>query len=312
MLDKLPPEADLWGIREADVPVLLVIARWFNGQSLTIRGEKRRLATHHELPLEDMFRGTQWDYKQYSDAHQRFLENGFLEERYVARRKIDWSPTEQGRQAIQTCLTPWDDIVRPKWASESSSGPLYGDPDKGVYHRKGVEVAGVVLPQIVRESNLNTPDGRPGEIEWYPNHQRDGSCHDLHIDTNERTGDIGVEVISGVDNLDEFITKWLRYQNEDRLTFWIFDGRQTACQSWNELDSRRQFYLDGQFNNHRNWSARSINRKIWRSSNKYRGESTGDLIHTVTGLLEGDKEGLRQLFEEYLSTNNQYLTKPVS
>lgn len=303
MTDKLPPQADLWGIRDSDIPVLLVITHWFNGRSLAIRGEKRRLGTHHELRLEDMFRGTQWDYEQHADAHQRLLENGFLQEEYVARRKIDWSPTKQGRKAIQTCLTPWDDMLRPKWASESSVGPLYGDPDKGLYHRKGVEVAGKVLPQIVQDNDPDTPQVHPRGVEWYPNRHADEACHDLHIDTDGWLGNIGVEVITHTDNLGHFISKWQRYQKEDRLTFWIFDGRKTACQLWNALDSRQHFYLDGQFNNHGNWSAKPINHKIWRSSKKYREEPAGDLIHTVTGLLEGDKESLTGLFKDYFAKN---------
>ncbi|MFC7027198.1 hypothetical protein ACFQJ5_05655 [Halomicroarcula sp. GCM10025324] len=302
MTDKVPSQATFWGIRKPEIRVLLVITSWFNGRPVTIRGEKRKLATHHEPSLEGLFRASQWDYESHADAHQRLLNNDLLQEEYVARRKIDWSPTEQGRQAIRDCLKPWGDYVRPEWADERDSGPLYGDPNEGLLHRKGVEIAGTVLPWMAWAFDIEHPS-EPYGVEWYPNDNRGEACHDLHVDTNEWMDDVGVEVITSSNNLDHLVSKWSRYQDEDRLTFWIFDTRETACQLWNALDSRSHFYLDGRFNHHSNWSAKAINRKIWRSSDKYREEPAGDLVHTVTGLLEGDRDTIQELFEEYHSKN---------
>jgi len=136
-------------------------------------------------------------------------------------------------------------------------------------------------------------NGRPYGVEWYPTDSRGEACHDLHVDTNEWMDDIGVEVITSSNDLDYLVSKWERHRDEDRLTFWIFDRRETACRLWNELDYRGEFYLDGQFRQHGNWSAQAINRKLWRSSNTYREEPGGDLVHTVTGLLEGDEETIQ-------------------
>lgn len=300
MSGKLPSQARFWGIREPEIRVLMVITHWFNGLPLTIRGEERRLATHHERPLEELFRASPWDYALHEDAHQRLLANDLLQEEYVARRKIDWAPTEQGRQAIRDCLKPWSEKLRPEWADESADGPLFGDPNEGVLHRKGVEIAGDVLPRMAWAWSMEN-NGRVYGVEWYPTDSRGEACHDLHVDTNEWMDDIGVEVIISSNNTDYLVSKWERHQDEDRLTFWIFDRRETACRLWNELDSRGQFYLDGQFRQHGNWSAEAINRKLWRSSNTYRGEPAGDLVHTVTGLLEGDKETIQTLVEDYHS-----------
>lgn len=95
MSKKLPPQASFWGIREPELRVLLVITHWFNGLPLTIRGEERRLATHHDLPLEELFRGSPWDYELHEHAHERLLANDLLQEEYVARqaKRRPYSPS---------------------------------------------------------------------------------------------------------------------------------------------------------------------------------------------------------------------------
>ncbi|WP_152422366.1 hypothetical protein [Halorubrum californiense] len=300
MSKKVPSQAQFWEIQENGLRLLYIVTRWFNGKPMNIRGEKRRIATHHDLPLNELFRGTDLGYEQHSRAHERLLNNGLLQEEYVCRRKIDWGLTQRGRQAIRDVLKPSADNLRPEWADEDDEGPLFGDPNEGVTHRKGVEIAGYMLPKMAWAWSMER-HGRPYGVEWYPTDSRGESCHDLHIDTNEHMTDVGVEVITDSNNKDRLVAKWKRLQNEDRTTFWVFDRRETACRLWNELDRRGISYLDGQFNNHCNWSAGAINRKVWRSSDKYRQEPAGDIIQTVTGLLEGDKDTVQDLFEEYYS-----------
>lgn len=302
MSEILPPGAQFWGIREPELRILFLVTHWFNGKRLNIRGEKRRIATHHDLPLEDMFRGTEWDYEKHKRAHERLLNNGLLQEEYVCRRNIDWGPTQQGLQAIRDVLEPQSEKLRPEWADEGSSGPLYGDPNEGVTHRKGVEIAGHMIPEMPWAWDIEdkSPDPYYG-VEWYPTGQQGRSCHDLHVDTHDRMDDVGIEVVTESNNTDRLVDKWERLQKEDRLTFWVFDRRETACRLWNELDHRGKFYLDGQFRNHGNWSAKAINKKIWRSSRAYREEPAGDIIQTVTGLLEGDRDTIQDLFEKYYS-----------
>lgn len=300
MSGKLPSKAEFWGVREPEARILRVITHWFNGNPLKIRGEERTIGSHHDLPLEELFRGVSWEYERHEAAHNRLLDNGLLQEEYVCRRKIDWGPTQQGLQAIRECLEPWADTVRPDWANETDDGPLFGDPNEGVTHRKGVEVAGRMIPARPWAWSMKR-NGRPYGVEWYPTDTRGESCHDLHVDTNELMDDVGVEVVTDNNNTDRLVNKWKRLQKEDRLTLWLFDRRETACRLWNELDYRGEFYLDGQFRKHENWSAKAINRKIWRSSNTYRERPAGDLIQTVTGLLEGDGDTIQELFEEYYS-----------
>ena len=63
-------KSKFWGLREQEIHILLLIAYWYNGHPLTIRDEQRHIATHHELPLKDMFRGTSWIYAEHEDAHE--------------------------------------------------------------------------------------------------------------------------------------------------------------------------------------------------------------------------------------------------
>jgi len=301
MSEKLPSQAQFWGIREREMHVLMVITHWFNGNHLTIRDEKRQLGTHYELPLEDLFRAHEWDYESHQQAHERLLSNDLLKEEYVARRKIDWSPTEQGRQAIRDCLKPWSDQLRPWWADEDESGPLFGDPNEGTLHRKGVETAALVFSGVSWAYDIGT--GRSYGIERYPEDERGEACHDVHIRTNEHTTNVGIEVVTSSKNLGHLVSKWHRYQDRDRRTLWLFDRRETACRLWNKLDGRGDFYLDGRFTDYGNWSAKATNRKIWRSSQEFRGEPAGDLVQTVTGLLEGRANTIHELFEDYHSRN---------
>ncbi|MCU4744214.1 hypothetical protein [Natronoglomus mannanivorans] len=301
MSEKLPSQAHFWGIREEELHVLYTITYWFNGKPVKIRGKKRRIATHHDLPLDDLFQGTRWDYKTHGHAHKRLLNNGLLQEKYVCRRKIDWAPTQEGRKAIRDVLKQWSDSLRPEWADEEQDGPLFGDPNEGVVHRKGVEIAARIFPGMPWAWSMER-NGRAYGVEWYPTDKEGQSCHDLHIDTHEQMTDVGIEVITDSNNIDRLVAKWRRLRDEDRTTFWVFDRRETACRLWNELDYRGLFHLDGKFRKHGNWSSQAINRKIWRSSDIYRGEPAGDIVQTVTGLLEGDEDTIQDLFEEYYST----------
>lgn len=300
-MSKLPQQTEYWGIDEPEIHVLFVVTCWFNGHTFPIRGEKRRIATHHELPLEDMFMAYSKPYDAFRGAHKRLLEKGLLEEKYIARRKIDWAPTEDGRQAIRECLTPWADQLRPRWADdddEERDRVLCGDPNEGLLHRKGVEIAGSTLPGMAW---ARPPNGRPYGYEWYPTNHKGELSHDLHVDTMDRIDDVGVEVITSSNNIDYLVEKWKRHQSSSRLTFWIFDRRETACRLWNELDARGEFHLDGKFSTPSNWSAAAINRKIWRSASKFGCRPADDIVHTVTGLLEGDADTIHNLFDEYYS-----------
>jgi hypothetical protein len=300
MAKKLPSKAEFWGVREREFHILLLVTHWFNRKSLQIRNEDRRIGTHHDPPLKDLFRAADWDYRTHQQAHERLLNNGLLQEQYVCRRKIDWGPTQQGLQAIRECLEPWADQLRPEWADETTDGPTFGDPNEGVVHRKGVEVAGDLLRRMPwTHDHRGIPHGN-GRV-WYPTDRRGQSCHDLHIDTNEHVADVGVEVVTTSNNISRLVDKWERLQKEDRLTLWVFDNRKTACQLYNNLDSRGEFLLDGQFTTPANWSADAINKKVWRSSATFREEPAGDLVQTVTGLLEGGKHTVQELFEAYYS-----------
>lgn len=56
MSKKLPSQAQFWGIRPEEARVLATVTYWYNGKPMKIRGEKRSIDSHQDLPLEDLFR----------------------------------------------------------------------------------------------------------------------------------------------------------------------------------------------------------------------------------------------------------------
>lgn len=298
-MKEIPPEAEFWGIEAQEINLLVLIMMWFNGKKLEIRDEERAIGTHHDLPVKDMCLGAPVDYSSIESGHDRLLSNGFLREEYICRRKVDWSPTEKGIRAIRDCLEPWNRVLRPYWADSSASGPIYGDPNEGLLHRKGVEIAAHELPKYAW-----THDHRriPYGIEYYPEDEQGEACHDLHVQTEGAHTNIGVEVLTSNNNAEYLMQKWERFAEEDRTTIWLFDSRKTACQMFNTLGRRGRIHLDGgQFKNAPNWSAQAINYKLWRSESNYRRTEISDIVHTLTGLLEDDGNKLYDLFDDYFS-----------
>lgn len=296
-MSDLPQQAAFWGLEAEDLHILYLVTNWFNTITFNINGEEYCIATDHEPSLEKLFQATEWDYRDHEAAHDRLLRKGLLEEKYICRRQTDWVPTEEGRQAIRDCLQDYSDNVRPEWADEDARGPLFGDPNEGLLHRKGVEIAGRILPWMAWAHDMRHG---PYGVEWYPTNSGGQSCHDLHVDTVDHQKDVGVEVITDSNNPSHLADKWSRYQSKSRVTFWVFDTRETACRMWNLLDRRGDFRLDGQFRNLENWSAMAINKKIQRSSNKF-SQPADDVVYTVTGLLEGGRDRIQDLFEGYYS-----------
>jgi len=297
MTDDIPSTAAFWGLRVEEIHVLFLVCHWYNGKTIDVFDEPRRIATHREPPLEDLFRATKWDYAEHEHAHQRLLDNGFLQEEYVCRRKIDWSPTQQGLRAMRDCLGDWTEKLRPHWADDDADGPIFGDPNEGLLHRKGVEVAAQMLSGM---SWAHEPNGRPYWIDRYPEDGRGEACHDLHVGTTEHLKDVGVEVLTANNNGEYLTEKWKRHAKEDLTTWWICDSRSTACRLFNELHRREVFCLDGgPFTEPANWSAEAINRKLWRSKDDHRGKDASDIVHTITGVFEGDRAKIQELFEAY-------------
>lgn len=298
MTDKQSTPAAFWGLKSEDLRILYLVAYWYNGNTIDIFGNPRHIGKHREPPLEDLFQPTNWAYTEHEHAHQRLLENGFLQEEYICRRKIDWSPTEQGLRAMRDCFPDeWAEHVRPHWADDEADGPIYGDPNEGLLHRKGIEVVARTLPFMAW---AHAPNGRPYGTTWYPEDSRGEACHDLHVVTNDHMMDVGVEVLTASNNAEYLTEKWKRYSKEDRITWWVFDSRSTACRMFNHLHRRGVFSLDGgPFNEPSNWSAKAINRKLWRSKADHSGDDAADVVHTVTGIFEGDREKIQDLFEEY-------------
>jgi hypothetical protein len=298
MTDWLQQRSNFWGIDKKHGLLLVVITAWINGVEFETDAGKRHIGRNRDPKLNELCRWFGTEYSRLQEAHESLLQRDVVEEKYVCRRKVDWAPTSRGRKVIREVLHPQLNDIEPRWADEDDRGPLYGDPNAGVIHRKGVEIANNMFPGMAWAYEIG---GRPYGVQRYPTDNGGKSCHDIHIDTEERWEDVGVEVITNNNNRDRLVKKWKRFQSENRLTFWIFDERQTACKLWNELHDRGVTKLDGRFSNKSNWSAEAINQKIWRSSKQYNNKLTKDIVQTVTGLFEGDKDTIQNLFRQHQS-----------
>lgn len=288
-----PEQARFYGLDEHQVDVLFIITWWYNGKTLKIDGDKRRLATHHEPTLQELFDG--WPAEEYADhqnAHQRLLDRGFLREGWICRRKIDWMPTEQGIQAIRDIFKDHVDNfkLRPVWASENAAGPIFGDPNGLLLHRKGVEAAADRVQNFTWVNRLM----------WYPSLGGHKHHPDLKMSTPQKTSDWFVEVLTSTGDHDGWVEKWQSFKKRYVKVWWIFEGRSDMCSFFNKLHNEEIYTLDGgPFSKpYKNWSADAVNHKIWRSRKIGKGDQeVADLVSTITSLVEADSDDVEEWFD---------------
>lgn len=291
--------ANFYGLSDDEVDILYLAATWYNSKPYHIGGEKLHISQDQELPLRDMFDG--WnsrEYTDYEDAHERLLERGFLDEGWLCRRKIDWLLTEQGIRAIRdTFKGQVDDLgLRPDWAREDDPGPIFGDPNELLLHRKGVDAVGRRVEALSWTS----------QVIWYPNRGSD-KTGDITFRTPDQVHDWSVEVLTNTNNAEHWVSKWDALRKDYRNVFWVFEDRTTMCSFFNTLHDRGVYDMDGgRFSNpYSNWSSQAVRRKLWRSKdpNEPYGDA-GDLVHTITGVVEADMSTFRGWFDEYFDENS--------
>lgn len=294
MTRETPSQAEYYDLTPAELDILYIITWWYNGKPLTIRDETKRLATHHEPPLKDLFRG--WDNNTYNhdDAHTRLLDRGFLSEDWLCRRKIDWLLTEKGLQAARDVFTPRATDFQPRWADEHHTGPLYGDPHELLHHRKGVEAAAHKLQTLPW---VNT-------ITYYPTpYTGDGEVGDLRVRTTDRKATWRVEVLTATNNTTHWINKWTQFC-DCQNTWWLFDSRSTMGQFFNRIDENTDYTLNNPITKpYKNWAPTAINKKLWRSNHNptNKGHHAANLTHTITATLEADPAQVATWFDNYYS-----------
>lgn len=291
--------ARFYGLNDHQIDILHVVIRWYNSKTFRFENEKRHISMHQELPLRDMFDALPIDYDDYEEAHQSLLDRGFLKHDWIGRRKIDWLPTEQGLRAIRDTFKGQVDKLRlrPNWAHENDDGPIFGDPNELLYHRKGVDAAGRRFENIswVRY------------VSWYPQVDLSKETPDLHVSLPQHSADWNVEVLTSTNNIEHWLTKWNRLRKGHRKVFWIFENRTTMCSFFNTLHDRGEYNLEGgQFSKpYKNWSAKAVTRKLWRSKDRDDPYAeAGDLAHTITGVFESDMDTFVGWFDEYYAENS--------
>jgi hypothetical protein len=213
-----------------------------------------------------------------------------LTEGWICRRKIEWLPTEQAIQAIRDVFGDKANELRPRWASDEEKGPLFGDPNELLHHRKGVELAGhkmISLPWVKT-------------VTFYRTDPASKEVADLFVRTIDEKSDWQVEVLTKNHNIEQWISKWEQFKGF-RKTWWVFESRSTMCSFFNAVHDRTSFVLDGgAFTEpYNNWSSQAVTQKLRRSKDPNPPfEDAGDLAHTITGMLEADKKTVTDWFDE--------------
>jgi len=284
------------GLRDDEVDILYLVTRWFNSKPFHIGEEELHISQDQELPLRDMFDG--WnsrEYSDYEDAHNRLLDRGFLNEDWLGRRKVDWLLTEQAIRAIRDIFKGQVDELglRPDWASEDATGPIFGDPNELLLHRKGVEAVGRRIQTLSWSKKVN----------WYPRAGNSESA-DITFWTPDHIGSWKVEVLTNTNNTEQWMAKWDSFRKDYRNTFWVFEDRSTMCSFFNALHDRGVYDMDGGRFSHpySNWSPQAVNRKLWRSRDPSEPYSdAADLVNTITAIVESDMRTFKDWFDEYFS-----------
>ncbi len=297
-----PEQARYYELNAEQVDILFLAAWWYNGKPLGIDGEQYRMGTDHEMRMEEMFRAWESEeYRWHEPAHDELLERGLLREEYICRRKIDWVLSETALRAIRDMFRPRVEALdlRPEWAGEGADGPIFGDPNELLLHRKGVEVAAASLGMLAWCAG----------VEFYPSSGGDGEVADLVIRRRGDWPDWSVEVLTDTHNSAQWTAKWRAYSASDRNVLWVFEDRGTMCRFFNMLSNAGEYSLDGGVFSkpYSNVSAAAVTRKLWRSKslNEGRGEA-GDLAQTITGVFEAGPEVVADWFIEHYDANGKW------
>jgi hypothetical protein len=125
------------------------------------------------------------------------LDRDLLKRDWLWRRKVNWLPTEEGLRAIRSIFPEAGESLRPEWADESETGPIYGDPNEFLTHPKGVEAIVHFLKEIPWAKR----------VYYYPQALSGNEAGDLRVRTPDSTLDWEVEVLCGSNNTDQWIEK---------------------------------------------------------------------------------------------------------
>ncbi|WP_248516916.1 hypothetical protein [Salinarchaeum laminariae] len=276
----LPSGARLQGLREQDFDILVPIAGWFCEASFPFGEGERAIGTHYEPSIEALCESL--NYTLDHDAFERLRERGYLETQFICRRQVEWVPTQHARDVINEFMVHTGDTVELKPADPDRSGFLRGWENESLLHRKGVAT---VRATMEADSSLRDSDAPIEEYSVREGRRR----QDLCFRTVDTMDDMGVEVVTSTDSVNDFIDKWQDFLDIPGFTVWIFDSRQTACRMFNELHREDVFQLAGGLcREPSTWNSTAMNEKLRRSWCDRDSGSASPLMNTITAVFEAD------------------------
>jgi hypothetical protein len=286
-------KAAAYSLSRAEVIVLFNIASWFNGESYTVHGSRRSIATEYEPTLRQMF-GDAWS-DEFAEAHERLIDRGLCKSRdrgentYIAGRRCRWAPTKNGMQVIETIFSHSSKIY-PEWATDQHARPpTFRDGNELMEHRKGTLAAGHLFGQLERVT----------ATEIYPRvnlPQRP----DLRL---FRFGEpVGrVEVLTNHNNTETWQKKFDTWRDKNAgVTVWLYENRKGMVQFWNHLIRNGIIELDnGQFGGRpSNWSPKRVNDRLRRSREGRPNYDSHDIVWTIAGVVDATRIRAFRLLEE--------------
>ncbi|WP_248516915.1 hypothetical protein [Salinarchaeum laminariae] len=297
MIDTIPSEAKEQNLKRTDYNLLLVALGWYNGRSFTIADEKHQIGSHYEPALEDLClsKGLEYD----PEAHERLLGAKWFTEETICRRKVDWVPTQEGLEKMEIACEEHAEHVRPRWrGGRSRHSPVAGDDGESLLHRKGVEIARQQLdfywlfplpPDKMNKHGLN----------MYPRNQDEERTLDIEITTSDNFGPWGAEVVTRDEDYFDVMKKWRNVTQMDRRVVWLFEDRVHACKILNRVHEQNMFkFRNGKIRKPQNWAVRNLNRRVWKAQKNF-ADRNGNIVHTVTGMLEASQDEIKTYFEDF-------------
>lgn len=299
MSTRIPSKAEHYGLNPRGVDILSLIVYWLNNNPLLIEGERRTIASAYDVKLETMFADPKQPYRWYEGEHKFLFDRGILKRSYVCGKRIDWEPTQRGHQAIRDLgLLVFPDAPGFDYNTDRSP-PLYGDANESVAHRKAVLRVGRLLSGMAWAYDLSSE--RSYGYTFYPTPD-DEAVHDFHLRTKKGLTDMGAEAITGQHNLNHAVKKWKTFQEQETLTIWVADNRETLATLFNALHEQGHIELHGaKIANPESWALKPLNRKVWRSRYYYSGDTADEVLFTVSELFEEGRDRIEDRIKEYLS-----------
>jgi len=271
--------------------VSYLITGWFNGKIFQAGEGGIHIGKEEEPTLQELCDSVDLCEKERVDAHERMLNRGLLEKKYVAGQLCKWAPTQDFFRVVETIYSDAESLY-PGWvdAQEHSGPPTYRDGNELLEHRKGAIALDYALGPIEQITYT----------ELYPR-LRIEERPDLWFYKHGSPCAWG-EITGSHNNRQSWERKYEAWSNSEALpTMWIFPNRKTMVEFWNYLIREDYIELDnGMFTGEpNNWSPTRVNDRLQRSRTGRYDYNSHDCCWTIRGLIEADTIDVFTWLDDY-------------